>query len=546
MIILNQDQKEAYDKILNFINNPTEKTFMLTGSAGTGKTTLITEIIKNTNLSKKKIALCATTNKAVSVMQNMYNIDNKNISFSTIHKILKIKRVIDSDGIESFIVSLDDHAAGKYKTKSISYYDIVVIDEASMISKGLFDELSKLLSRIKGKIIFIGDSFQLPPINEIKSKVFTNTCLSFTLKKIERSKNNIVTYSNALRDNIEFNKKIKYKTFLSNGVSMTRGKEFEWINNYVDTYKNDKNSIILAYTNSRCDFLNNKVRQKIFPNSNNKKYIVNDLIVFNNFYQNNKKYYSSQHSVITDIKEDIYYVDKFPLESLFNLKMDLKKTRNVMLKPKKKENCDEELLCPICFENDREFSETSCGHSFCVDCINIWVKKHNCCPYCRMTIVNDNVSINKEDELSSLINNLKNKINNLSYKVYLVTLIDSQEPGDIVRVIHETDKKKFDTDLKLISDQLLHIKSLLKRKKKDRLINTIIKRLWEFYYYQIIDMFADISYGYCITVHKSQGSTYNNVFVDVSNIVQYNDNQTKNCLYTAITRASNNLEIFIK
>ena len=71
-------------------------------------------------------------------------------------------------------------------------------------------------------------------------------------------------------------------------------------------------------------------------------------------------------------------------------------------------------------------------------------------------------------------------------------------------------------------------------------------KLWEFYYYQIIDMFADISYGYCITVHKSQGSTYNNVFVDVSNIVQYNDNQIKNCLYTAITRASNNLEIFIK
>ena len=159
MIILNQDQKEAYDKILNFINNPIEKTFMLTGSAGTGKTTLITEIIKNTTLLKKKIALCATTNKAVSVMQNMYNIDNKNVSFSTIHKILKIKRVIDSDGIESFIVSLDDHAAGKYKTKSISYYDIVVIDEASMISKDLFDELSKLLSRIKGKIIFIGDSF---------------------------------------------------------------------------------------------------------------------------------------------------------------------------------------------------------------------------------------------------------------------------------------------------------------------------------------------------------------------------------------------------
>ena len=31
----------------------------------------------------------------------------------------------------------------------------------------------------------------------------------------------------------------------------------------------------------------------------------------------------------------------------------------------------------------------------------------------------------------------------------------------------------------------------------------------------MIDKFADISYGYCITTHKSQGSTFSNIYVDI-------------------------------
>jgi ATP-dependent exoDNAse (exonuclease V) alpha subunit len=70
-------------------------------------------------------------------------------------------------------------------------------------------------------------------------------------------------------------------------------------------------------------------------------------------------------------------------------------------------------------------------------------------------------------------------------------------------------------------------------------------QLWEFYYYFYIDQFAQINYGNVITTHRSQGSTYKRVYVDLIDIIKSNDNKKEGfqCLYTAVTRASENLEI---
>ena len=63
----------------------------------------------------------------------------------------------------------------------------------------------------------------------------------------------------------------------------------------------------------------------------------------------------------------------------------------------------------------------------------------------------------------------------------------------------------------------------------------------------MIEPFADISYGYGITVHKSQGSGYNNVYVHLRDIINKNNNDTesKQCMYTALSRASKNLNILL-
>ena len=61
------------------------------------------------------------------------------------------------------------------------------------------------------------------------------------------------------------------------------------------------------------------------------------------------------------------------------------------------------------------------------------------------------------------------------------------------------------------------------------------------YYYEFINQFANVSYGYCYTGHKIQGSGYKNIYVDVNDIVTVGPISSKRklqALYTAITRAT--------
>ena len=54
--------------------------------------------------------------------------------------------------------------------------------------------------------------------------------------------------------------------------------------------------------------------------------------------------------------------------------------------------------------------------------------------------------------------------------------------------------------------------------------------------------FDNVVYAYAITVHKSQGSTFERVFIDVENICRSNIQQKM--LYTAITRASKSIFVY--
>ena len=100
---LNNEQKQAIEKISRFLES-SNKLFLLTGSAGTGKSTIISQLFMSNN-SDKKIVISATTNKAVSVLKEMFNKYNnkkQNIEFSTIQKICNIKLHINDDGEQYF------------------------------------------------------------------------------------------------------------------------------------------------------------------------------------------------------------------------------------------------------------------------------------------------------------------------------------------------------------------------------------------------------------------------------------------------------------
>ena len=125
--------------------------------------------------------------------------------------------------------------------------------------------------------------------------------------------------------------------------------------------------------------------------------------------------------------------------------------------------------------------------------------------------------------------------------------------------IHADDEKKYNYIIELGNKILIRLKEKLHKKinnlknvdnmKKCDIFSIVEKKmnnLWKDWQMNVIDIFAQLNYGYCITVHKSQGSTFKNVFIDIFDIFENkNKEEVLKCLYTAITRTSDSLELLI-
>ena len=159
------DQSEALRKIADFIiDNTNDVIFLMTGYAGTGKTSLISSVVKTLDLLRMRSVLLAPTGRAAKVLA----------SFSgkqafTIHK--KIYRQQSSkEGMGSF--KLD---------RNLSKETFFIVDEASMISNSssdtspfgsgrlLDDLLEYVYTGTNCKLIIVGDTAQLPPVGSALS-----------------------------------------------------------------------------------------------------------------------------------------------------------------------------------------------------------------------------------------------------------------------------------------------------------------------------------------------------------------------------------------
>lgn len=154
---LNQDL--FFDKIADFVTNPKEdELFVLKGYAGTGKTTIISTLVNHLHEAGKKYVILAPTGRAAKVISNY-----SNQPAHTIHKRIYYPKT-SAKGV-GFTTQ-----ANKFKNT------IFIVDEASMISDQGTDQnmyengslLDDLIMYVYGgqncKIIFVGDTAQLPPV----------------------------------------------------------------------------------------------------------------------------------------------------------------------------------------------------------------------------------------------------------------------------------------------------------------------------------------------------------------------------------------------
>lgn len=121
-----------------------DKYTVISGYAGTGKSTLVRFIISALDIDENRVCYAAYTGKAAEVLRKK---GNRNVC--TLHRLL--------------YESIPREAGGFLRVIKPSIpYDIVVVDECSMAPKELID----ILLRHQVYVIFLGDPFQLPPIDK--------------------------------------------------------------------------------------------------------------------------------------------------------------------------------------------------------------------------------------------------------------------------------------------------------------------------------------------------------------------------------------------
>jgi exodeoxyribonuclease-5 len=159
------DQSEALRRLSKFIiENNNDVIFLMTGYAGTGKTSLISSVVKTLDILRLRSVLLAPTGRAAKVLSSFAG-----KPAYTIHK--KIYRQKSSkDGMGSFVLD-----------RNVMKETYFIVDEASMISNTtndlsifgtgrLLDDLIEFVySGTNCKLIITGDTAQLPPVGSTLS-----------------------------------------------------------------------------------------------------------------------------------------------------------------------------------------------------------------------------------------------------------------------------------------------------------------------------------------------------------------------------------------
>jgi hypothetical protein len=556
-INLTLDQEKVYNSLVKFLCEDKDKELLLIGYAGTGKTTLVTKFI-NDILNKKlckKIVIAAPTHKAVNIAKSKLFSSSygeklpSNIDIMTIHRLLNYQNFIDSSG-EVY------YAKGKCDS-NWNIYNLVVVDECSMLSNQIIndigDEINKK-SNSKIKIIYVGDPAQLPPVNQSDSKIFNKDIKKLLLTKIIRTNsNNIMELSNSHRMWIESKDKIPYLSDYENDRIILHSNENteKWLNKFVQQIKSNKpneklnkkpneksneksnenktdnindNNIILTWTNKKCDGYNNYVREKLFSKKNLDKYEPGEILIFNDFHRILTKNFTDEEKSLEskDNKEQneknkiisFYTSEQIKLCKISQSKFTFEKIKNS--KNVELPNEISDLFTNILDDVNKILSKTVLN-VYNMEVIKLSEIKKEKIPIYDIICIHNN-SENQYNKLKEYFETLMTKLKNSSYKI-IENLKINKKTTDQVNMLK------------------LEYFNIVEKK---------INRIWKEWQSLVIERFAQLNYGYSITVHKSQGSTFKNVFIDIKDIFSNtNYNEKLKCLYTAITRSSYSLELLI-
>ena len=306
-------QQEAMAMITAFLNDEKGQIFILKGYAGTGKTTLAGCIYRQLLKRKRRPQVMAPTGYAAKVLCSTI----EGCGATTIHK-----------GIYELAGSEIDKDKGTakiaFEVKLIGNTGIFLIDEASMISSRkqehellrfgsdilIDDILTYARTLFGGKIIFIGDPAQLPPVGDNRSAALDEAFFkekgldvrSYILTDVVRQGKESAVLSNATtirnmlntneRNSLVLDRKAGEVDDLSSG---------EVPNAYCS---NDTSASIVCFSNKKAAEYNKYVRSILFPGMANVA-VGDKLMVVHNSYYKGYTLFNGEMITVTEVSDKV-------------------------------------------------------------------------------------------------------------------------------------------------------------------------------------------------------------------------------------------------
>lgn len=446
-------QQRALNQLSDWYNSE-ELECTLCGYAGTGKTYILRYFLDN--IVDKSFTITAPTHKALRVLESQ--VGKKGM---TLHSLHGLKPNIDLQNFD-----IENPQFDPLNPSKIQNYNLIVIDECSMINKDLFQLNRNRALEYKVKILYVGDPLQLPPVNEEISLTFATVKNKIELTDVVRQEkgNPLLELFALLRDDIKNHGNsflyhiVKNRSNISDGVGYeilpTRIFQEKIVEEFQSDafHKNIDHIRLTAYTNNAITEWNTIIRNAVIGKDSD-IININDLIL-------------SYNTIIDEFKNPIIL------------------------------NSEDYIL-----EDIRLYISDEDIKTFAVNLKSMY-DGHITSPFL-IVDTKDPSFLKYKAILTHLYNRAANHVAHGWYTYYKF-------------------KNRFLTNVRFTIDTIQGQKYINK----------------------------DIDYGYSMTVHKTQGSTFDNVAIDLTNIVfqntkygrKENDIDIRNKLmYVALSRARNSV-----
>lgn len=455
-ITYNKEQQSAIINAVSFLKTNTDPTqyYVIEGKAGTGKTTIAKEILKE--FEDEQIYVAAVSHKAKGVIKNSFGEDTRGKKFFSIASLLGMEGIDDNDTqttkfqVGTKVPLLDNPPA------------LLVIDEASMITEDVLKKIIDINSSLSRpfQMLFLGDIGQIQPIRDDqsefyithkdllnkKSDIFNSKHKSKLITRVRQGEANpILPYAdyfweNSQKENPELNPTqhiVRNNQITDKGSLLFSNSEAEVLNSVIKAVKNavekgltNHVKIVTYHVNEKTE-LNQKIHEALFGKDSD--YSNGDMLILNSSYD------------LPDVNATMENSSEIQIKSIQDTDVD-------------------------------EFG----------------------------------------------VHTLYLETNGTAY-----TRTGNEQKDCVIQVVSRN-------DIGLYNQKLQELASYAKRQTNRALKKQAWSDFWEYK-----GRYADVDFGYAITAHKSQGSTYDIVVVDEKDIMgtTATSNQEKSeLIYTALTR----------